>query len=243
MNPKYIFCSTTHFSGSKVLSFAFGFSKDFLSVNGSFPDLCGERSQKEVDSLIHQFTKERYFESNPNFIEYSARSVCQSFPSNTAIIHLINNPIIVSLNLDKNNFKKYSLLSLEPGSNIIEPNFLKLREYQHSFFKNLWYCFEIYVRTKELISRYRNIKHYVFFSKWFLISFEIKSLLKSLKVKIENDKIESIKEAYKAEEDIFYSTKFNISLDEAMKMALRFVDRIGGQFMLSKEECLQLLEL
>jgi len=264
MNPKYIFCSTTHFSGSKVLSFAFGFSKDFLSVRlgnptnnrlaislydrGKFEEIreiFEKEKIMEIEKSLFNLEKKRYFESDPDFIRTFTKAACEFLKGNIAIVHLINNPVYVSLNM----LEKYSdlleslIFNSKSRMNIIKPDFLKYREYQHKFFRIFWYCLETYARSKDLISRQRDIKHYIFFTKWLLIPFEIRSLLKSLEVRIEDDKIESIKEAFKAEEDLFYSTKFSLSLDEARKMALRFVDKFGDQFMLSKEECLQLLEL
>ena len=220
-SPKHIFCATTKMSGAEYLADAFRFDRDFLfdgerSTNISYPLI-----KNDFDSVFAQFKK------------------------NMGVIHFIDNPVYGARRLCEGGSipgEDPDLIDFSDSKVIIKPEFLKYREFQHDFYKTFWYCLEVYARSKHIISRYRNVKHYVFFSKWLLDPKEIISLMKSFGARISVKNAEFISGLYD-EYGVSTSNEIILAPHNAEKMAARFVDAFGDQFLLSKEECGQLLNL
>ena len=220
-NPKYIFCSTTKMSGIEYLSTVFTFDK------------------------WQYFTGMRVVKFDYEFINDNSYKDWDYLKENMGIIHLIRNPIYTARNLYEDGSipgEDKTLIDPSDSGNMVNPEFLKYREFQHDFFKALWYCFEVYTRSKHLISRYRNMKHYVFFTKWFSDPKEIRSLVSSFGGNISKKNSEFVSGWYD-EYGIYHRTNNILAPHNAERMAKRFVENFGDQFLLSKKECLQLLEL
>jgi len=269
---KFIFCSTTDDIGLNSLAMIFSLCHNVLSVANSYPVMNGkvmadynhfrydevrkiflEKKLPIMERDLILSDKEILFYSSSLFIKSFGTIACEMLRNNMTIIHLIGNPVDISLRFyEKGIYPSFkedrTFLNLKYPANRLKPDFLKYREYRHKFFRIFWYCLECYVRSKELISRYRDMKHYVFFTKWLEDKIEIKGLLGSLGCKINGNRMEAAFKVYnnykfienRSHEDI---KKKTLSRESAIILASRFVDRFGGVFQLSKEECEELIKL
>lgn len=261
-DPKYIFCATATTRDIQVLHLIFSMCNNTYSgiqpspkMNGKSVALYNNYKYREVRDIfitqklpaIEALSKgfDKYVDLNHMFIKSFAEIACEILKDNMAIIHLVNNLVDSSIFLYRTGNKW--ILDPEYPANKTSSEFLQYREFRHSFFRAIWHNLECYVRSKNLISRYRNMKHYVFFSKWLGNEFEIISLIESLKISIKPQRIKAVSSIYHSDE-MANLRKFNntikaISREKAFRITERFVDRFGERFLLSEEECKQLMEI
>lgn len=274
-NVRFVFCATSSLKSPKSLTLIFSLCKNMIISTNSQPVMNGkimtDYNNFRYDEVRKIFTEKKlplmkkelelsekdiYFDSSCLFIKSYAKIACEELArerERLSIIHLIENPIDVSLSLYREketpSFEEDKFfLNLGYPANRIKPDFLKYREYNHRFFKIFWYCLECYVRSKELISRYRNVKHYVFFTNWLNSEFELKSLFNSLGCNINRRRLESASKVYNNYQ--FIENKFPdkkgrefLDKENAIKLARKFISKFGDTFQLSKEECEELINL
>ncbi len=271
--PKYIFCSTATPEENYILFLIFSLCEDvFVKVNKDQSEEALERiklyNNYEYDPLADFFNnvklqdielnlkkngKSSYLEIDPTFMFSSAKVICDQLGREMAIIHFIRNIVDTSIKMciqKKIPSNKYShhVMNLRCKTNKIKPTFTKYREFRHVFFRALWHNLEYHVRTKDLISRHRNIKHKVFFSKWIDNKEEISSMVRFLGFKMNSQRIESASKVKKAYDEMSNYRDGNIiynkmGIEEWTRVALRFINRFGNAFQLTKEECVQLTEI
>ncbi len=180
----YIFVATTGRSGSQSLSHIFSIIKRAKFLHEPYPIMNIDYLEKvdtikyyeEIFRKIKRINIKRqaagfdyYIETNHQFIKNYAEFAIKEFGQKIKIIHIVRDPIKVassfySIDSIPGKYIKGEsyLINPEENSNHIKMDDLltKNSDYNHDFYKCIWYWYEIEYRIKYLKKKYQNVLWY-----------------------------------------------------------------------------------
>ena len=212
----YIFVATTGRSGSVSLSRIFEAVEGAVCFHEPYPIMVNDypggmnRSQyfDEIFFKIKQINIKRsaighkcYVETNHQFAKNFYKPAIKCFGPKIKIIHLKRDPIATAASFyaintipGKSERAKNYLIDPDDHDNVIKlPNLYNgSREYQHDYFKCLWYWYEVEARIQKIKSEHPYLKWHTIYTND-LNSFEaVSEMLKAFNLDYQKDKLNSL---------------------------------------------------